>query len=434
MNTTSLKRFARRSAVVLIVASLVAGCLVGVAHWQRLVLQTRLAARLAAATADEAAEIIAAAVATGAAGTDLVVAGIAHSDPQVADEAARQVVAMLDDWALRPPADDLRLRVLLVETLLARQPAMPPHGRQRAADVAIALLRRQDIAREAQFERLAAGCEQLVRNSLGDGSARGVATSAWAHVGGPAHDRHRLPLPAADGLPGHVGHVGPGLWPALGDMAAGTAQPGGTEPGGASAGADHAPPSTSSASSAAANAPSEPRRFTPPPFGMHPLRSPPPAGSAAGADLAASAAGPDGVAPVSAQPREKQSTIELFRQLHRADAATESLITAELKRRGFTPRLLEVCRRLTDPSPEVRRQWARMLPGITGLDGPTWLVHLSHDHDAEVRLTAMGLLATSGSPRLLDRVAQMARDDSDPRVRAQAARALQPAQGSQRAR
>jgi HEAT repeat protein len=69
-----------------------------------------------------------------------------------------------------------------------------------------------------------------------------------------------------------------------------------------------------------------------------------------------------------------------------------------------------------DPDPQVRRRLARLLPEVPGLDAVPWLVLLTRDEDAEVRLTALTLLATTGDPTLLDEVGELVRGDADPRV------------------
>jgi hypothetical protein len=52
-------------------------------------------------------------------------------------------------------------------------------------------------------------------------------------------------------------------------------------------------------------------------------------------------------------------------------------------------------------------------------------VELSRDADAEVRWTALTLLATTNDPALLDRVAELVRGDPDPRIQRLAERLSQ---------
>jgi len=92
----------------------------------------------------------------------------------------------------------------------------------------------------------------------------------------------------------------------------------------------------------------------------------------------------------------------------------------ELMRRGLSARQIALARRLLDPDPQVRKQFARSLPGEPGIDAAAWLMWLCRDPDAEVRLTAITLLATTGDPALIEQVLQLARHDSDPRIRQRA--------------
>ena len=110
---------------------------------------------------------------------------------------------------------------------------------------------------------------------------------------------------------------------------------------------------------------------------------------------------------------------ELMRQLRDTDEQTAGRARSELVRRGCTEIDLEVARRLFDPDPEVRKQLARMLPRLQSVDAAPVLLWLSRDQDAEVRLTSITVMATTGDPALLAQVEEIARQDADPRVREQ---------------
>ena len=69
--------------------------------------------------------------------------------------------------------------------------------------------------------------------------------------------------------------------------------------------------------------------------------------------------------------------------------------------------------------PAVRKELARALPELRSIDAAPWLMQLGKDADAEVRLTAITLMATSGDPLLLEEVERVAGNDSDPRIREQ---------------
>ncbi|HYW81545.1 MAG TPA: HEAT repeat domain-containing protein [Thermoguttaceae bacterium] len=118
-------------------------------------------------------------------------------------------------------------------------------------------------------------------------------------------------------------------------------------------------------------------------------------------------------------------TIVLMRQLHAEDSQAVADAQAELIRRGFTSLHLDLARRLFDPDPRVREDLVRMLPSLQDIDAVPWLLQLCRDADAEVRLRAITLLATSGAPRLVEQVERIARADSDPRIRQQVERLTQ---------
>lgn len=77
---------------------------------------------------------------------------------------------------------------------------------------------------------------------------------------------------------------------------------------------------------------------------------------------------------------------------------------------------LELARQLVDPDPVVRKQLAQAVPRLQSIDAAPWLMWLCHDSDADVRMAAITLLATTGDTALLERVEAIARQDSDPRI------------------
>ncbi len=130
------------------------------------------------------------------------------------------------------------------------------------------------------------------------------------------------------------------------------------------------------------------------------------------AEAADPTASPETAAKAAAAARE-----EIFAAIRRLrDPAEAAEAETYLRRRGLTDRHLALARQLLDPDPAVRRRLARQLPEVPGLDAAAWLVLLSRDTDAEVRLTALTLLATTGDPTLLDEVGEAVRNDGDPRV------------------
>ncbi len=110
-------------------------------------------------------------------------------------------------------------------------------------------------------------------------------------------------------------------------------------------------------------------------------------------------------------------TIRLMQWLEGRDQPTAAAARAELIRRGFREVHLELARRLFDPDPDVRKELARLLPGVQSVDAVPWLWWLSRDPDPEVRLVAIGLIATTGDATLLEQIERAAREDPDPRIR-----------------
>ena len=100
-----------------------------------------------------------------------------------------------------------------------------------------------------------------------------------------------------------------------------------------------------------------------------------------------------------------------------ADEATSGSAGQQSPNPNLHPVEMELARRLADPDPQVRKQLVRVLPQLQAVDPTAWLLRLCEDVDAEVRLEAMTLLATSGNPALLAQVRKLARQDSNPRIR-----------------
>lgn len=113
-------------------------------------------------------------------------------------------------------------------------------------------------------------------------------------------------------------------------------------------------------------------------------------------------------------------TMRLVERLHAEDTSLAERARQELVRRGLTRPELEIAERLSDPDASTRLRWLHALPGLPQIDARPWLLWLSRDADAEVRLAAVSIMATSGEAEMMRRVAEMAREEIDPRVKAQA--------------
>lgn len=88
----------------------------------------------------------------------------------------------------------------------------------------------------------------------------------------------------------------------------------------------------------------------------------------------------------------------------------------DLQERGFSTLEVNLARQLAHADPAVRKKLARVLPDTVGVDAAPWLLELSRDADADVRLEAMTLLATTGDPALLDALRKLVTADPDERI------------------
>lgn len=112
-----------------------------------------------------------------------------------------------------------------------------------------------------------------------------------------------------------------------------------------------------------------------------------------------------------------EDALELIRDLNSENDARAEAAEAELIGRGFNETQLDLARKLFDPDPTVRKRLVQELPGLQGVDTVPWLMELCRDAEAEVRLAAITLLATSSDPAVLDEVERMAGRDSDAGIR-----------------
>lgn len=117
-------------------------------------------------------------------------------------------------------------------------------------------------------------------------------------------------------------------------------------------------------------------------------------------------------------------SFELLRLAQIEDGSAADRAWNEIHARDIPVKFLELGLHLTDPDAAVRRRWVQRLPSLPGIDARPWLLALSNDEDAEVRMKALVLMATMGDPRILQRIEQLARDDREPQIQAQAQRIL----------
>ena len=110
--------------------------------------------------------------------------------------------------------------------------------------------------------------------------------------------------------------------------------------------------------------------------------------------------------------------LDLMRRLRSEKEAEQTAARRELLRRGFSEVDLDLARQLFSPDIAARKQLALAVPRLASVDAARWLMWLAADPQPEVRMAAITTLATTGDPRLLDRVEALARKDSDQQIQA----------------
>jgi len=116
----------------------------------------------------------------------------------------------------------------------------------------------------------------------------------------------------------------------------------------------------------------------------------------------------------------------LLGDLQATGSPQASAAAAELHRRGFSLREIELGKHLTSPDAAERAQHLATLPSA-GIAVKPWLMYLSGDPDAEVRRAAVAIMATSNDPELKAKLRELAITDADETVREQAGKSGRPA-------
>jgi hypothetical protein len=119
--------------------------------------------------------------------------------------------------------------------------------------------------------------------------------------------------------------------------------------------------------------------------------------------------------PIGEEQLGDLQTREVMDHLHSFNASLAKAAKDELIRRGFDAYELGAARRLGSPEPEDRQELAEALSALP-ISPVRWLLWLSHDKDAKVRLSAVSLMATSTDPRLTERLQEMRNTERDRRV------------------
>jgi hypothetical protein len=356
------------------------------------------------------------------AGIAVLAAALGSERECVAQAAKQELFAELEQWRRLSAGENASRLTELASALAERVDGFNPAGQRDAADVAVRILDRPLKGRGVDARELLAASEKVLRVGF---SARGeFSRIKRAELAGPAvlakeESINAAELPGA-GSPESSGQEMGGLSTVSGD-----GMPGKLKSPSAESGEEE-----SQTADAAANQPWILGRQD----GSRQRASRIPDSAAAGVDAsrgamggkqtagsgtvrtAANIAGGEGNRRIPSALAGEEA-VELIRELNSEDDARAEAAEAELIGRGFTEAQLELARKLFDPDPAVRKKLVRELPGLEGVDTAPWLLELCRDADAEVRLAAIALLATSSDPAVLDEVERIAGRDEDSGIR-----------------
>jgi len=420
-----------------IVVLALAGCMLGAGYlalqWGQRAACTLQVERLHGLGAEEAAAALQQLDPAHAAQRRLLVTLVDNPRVTLAESARRRIL----EWIMQPAGDGADLRaaaqLALAEELAAAAARFALPGRQRAGQIAEALLGQASTGQRAAKSRLRTACETLVR--LGDVRAltadetpTAASTAANPNVGSlqPGDLRPGLspsnsnvpPLPGGgltvdvSGPPAPVARE-PRMLPPSRDDAPLRPLP---EAKATATGDSPQPNRLRSVPNASPTLPPTVSTIRRPPQSRGPLEPGRRMTLAEARALRQTSATMPAADPGLAQ----VDLFELVRQLRGADADGGADIRQELQRRGFRDVHFRLAAQLFDPDPHQRRQMVRMLPELPGVDAGPWLAWLCRDPDAEVRLAAITIVATAGTPELLAEIESLARNDDDPRIQQQA--------------
>ena len=113
---------------------------------------------------------------------------------------------------------------------------------------------------------------------------------------------------------------------------------------------------------------------------------------------------------------EKIDSRSLFQRWLSTSGEPKLQIERELHRREFGVLRPDVVRLALSDDTEGRVQLVEDLLSTPGVGASAWLTMLAEDHDAEVRLAAVTIMATSQDHQLLEKAWQVALHDQDPRI------------------
>jgi hypothetical protein len=333
----------------------------------------------------------------GEVGIPAMVEALGSTRQNVTQEAERVLWKEIHDWARQPPAASSQELAVLARQLARQLPSFDPAARAVAADLATEILRQPLDGRVVDRTAVLADCDRILQATAAERRllVAGGASSARAGV-----SRALPPGDGADSSAGSSRFSPPGLiLPDDGSQAAENPLRESASPASSAVAVSPAPGRLAVASEKVLAR--EPSPLAETPVAASPLVAP----LTSSDDL-----------DRARRRWTSMETADLMRGLQAVEPSAAAEARAELIRRGFSEVHLELARRLFDPDPQVRKELVRMLPELHSIDAMPWLLRLTQDENAEVRLAALTLLATTGDPTMLSRVQEIARQDRDPAV------------------
>jgi hypothetical protein len=136
--------------------------------------------------------------------------------------------------------------------------------------------------------------------------------------------------------------------------------------------------------------------------------------------------------PASEPPLARVDSRQLLQRWLDADGSEIFPLEEELTRRGFGRLSERLVQQLFAPKPQDRLALVDAVLTEPGVDPRPWLVLLSEDSEADVRLLAVTIMATSNDAALVEKAWQVSIRDRDPRIAALAGRLRERRDGAQR--
>jgi hypothetical protein len=126
--------------------------------------------------------------------------------------------------------------------------------------------------------------------------------------------------------------------------------------------------------------------------------------------------------PSAGEPLADVDSRELLRRWLDIDGADVIAIEEELTKRGFGMLTARLVQQFVSDDTQDRLQLVDEVLIEPGVDARPWLLLLAEDADADVRLAAVTIMATSGDKALIENAWQATIRDRDPRIAAMAVR------------